>query len=160
MVPTRRRRVVARTESSAVSTHLKAVFAQKNVPEVTSDIARPSSFNAILTNVGTLYVQDRQFAFDDWLFAHLRFVISQKLRRGESFLLTWSKEANEGSGRTSIWMTESMFLHFQFAKGRTPPLNPQWLEAMMEASYRLGGLVLDDVLEPRERPPGEARAGA
>lgn len=102
------------------------------------------------------------FFLDDRLVEHLRFVVSQKLRRGEAFLLTWSYPAEQGSGRRSVWVHEGSMLHFRLPKA-TAGLNAEWLSRLLEASHSVKGLNLDEVPEPsssaddgrRDDDPGE-----
>jgi hypothetical protein len=77
---------------------------------------------------------------EDRLLAHLKIVIVQKLRRNESFLLSWSLEPDEGSGRVSVWMHASIPMQFRFAGSRPPQLNSAWLDEMGRASMSMDGL--------------------
>ncbi|RUR03580.1 hypothetical protein [Labedella endophytica] len=95
-----------------------------------------------------LLVGADDFTLDDRLLEHVRFVVTQKLRRNESFLLTWSYPAHQGSGRRSVWIHDGSMLQFRFAKESKAPLNPEWLKALLEASHSVRGLNLDDVPEP------------
>lgn len=95
-----------------------------------------------------LIVGTADFTLDDRLIEHVRFVISQKLRRGESFLLTWSYPAEQGSGRRSVWIHEGSVIQFRLPKLQKAPLNTEWLSALLEASHSVKGLNLDEVPEP------------
>lgn len=95
-----------------------------------------------------LIVGTDDFTLDDRLVEHVKFVTTQKLRRGESFLLTWSYPAEQGSGRRSVWVHEGSMLQFRFSKPPTGPLNPAWLHDLLEASHSVKGLNLDEVPEP------------
>jgi len=97
--------------------------------------------------VGHLIVGKDDFPLDDRLVEHLRFVVSQKLRRGEAFLLTWSYPAEQGSGRRSVWVHEGSMLQFRLPKA-SPGLNAEWLGRLLEASHSVKGLNLDEVPEP------------
>jgi hypothetical protein len=98
--------------------------------------------------VAHLIVGKDDFTLDDRLIEHLRFVISQKLRRGESFLLTWSYPAEQGSGRRSVWIHEGSVIQFRLPKPQKAPLNTEWLSALLEASHSVKGLNLDEVPQP------------
>jgi hypothetical protein len=98
--------------------------------------------------VAHLIVGHDDFILDDRLLEHLKLVIIQKLRRGESFLLTWSYPAEQGSGRRSVWIHGGSTLHFRFTRQHRSHLNQEWLGALLEASHSVRGLNLDDVPEP------------
>lgn len=98
--------------------------------------------------MATLVTPNESFTFDDRLLEHLKLVITQKLRRNEAFLLTWSYAADQGSGRRSIWIHSGAALHFRFSRATRSPLNGEWLQALLEASHSVRGLSLDDVPEP------------
>jgi hypothetical protein len=88
--------------------------------------------------------------FDDRLLAHIRVVIIAKLRRGESFTLSWNLETSHGSGRSSIWIHPSIPLQFEFFGSRDPSLNRAWIEALMATANSANGLEL--VAEPTTAP--------
>jgi hypothetical protein len=96
----------------------------------------------IYGNAGT------EIDFEDRLLAHLKVVIITKLRRDESFLLSWEHGQSEGSGRSSVWMHPAVPLHFRFYGNRQPPLNRAWIEDLMLAANSTGGLV--PVPEPEQ----------
>ena len=79
---------------------------------------------------------------DDRTLAHLQLVIVQKLRRGESFLLSWRDSAEVGSGRSSIWLNPAIPLYFKFAGGRAATLNRQWIEDLSRSANSAQGLVI------------------
>ncbi|WP_347232598.1 ATP-dependent DNA ligase [Cryobacterium sp. Hh11] len=103
---------------------------------------------------------------DDRTLAHLQLVIVQKLRRGESFLLSWRDSAEVGSGRSSIWLNPAIPLYFKFVGGRAATLNRQWIEDLSRSANSAQGLVIvseDDSmpaapLSPRPRTTVNARA--
>jgi hypothetical protein len=96
--------------------------------------------------------------FDDRALAHLQIVIASKLRRGESFNLSWVKDAGAGSGRTTIWMHPAIPLVYDFVGSSSPTINREWLNALMESANSPGGLRL--VPEPAEQPPASGAAVA
>jgi hypothetical protein len=77
---------------------------------------------------------------DDRVLAHLKVVIVSKLRRNESFLLSWELPAEHGPGRKSVWMHPSIPLQFEFDESRPPALNTAWLEELARASMSVDGL--------------------
>ncbi len=86
--------------------------------------------------------------FDDRVLAHLQVVIGAKLRRGESFQLSWVTDQAEGSGRNVIWLDPGIPLGFKYDTARAPVLNRAWIEALMATAHSAGGLRL--VPEPPE----------
>jgi len=79
--------------------------------------------------------------FDDRLLAHLQIVIVQKLRRGESFLLSWP-DAGKSGGHSSAWLHPSIPLYFRFSGGHAPSLNERWLHCLNESANSSAGLVV------------------
>ena len=79
--------------------------------------------------------------FDDRLLAHLQIVIVQKLRRGESFLLSWP-DAGKSGGHSSAWLHPSIPLYFRFSGGHAPSLNERWLHCLSESANSSAGLVV------------------
>jgi hypothetical protein len=93
-------------------------------------------------DMGTLtYDVVSKVEFDDRTLVHLQIVIGSKLRRGESFSLSWTKEP-QGTGRTTIWMHPAIPLVYEFRDGKTPPINREWLNALMETANSPTGLRL------------------
>ena len=88
--------------------------------------------------------------FDDRALMHLQIVISTKLRRRESFIFTWSDSADEGSGRSAIWLDPTSTLYYRYFGSRTPSINRDWIEALMLSANSAGGLVF--IAEPAPSP--------
>jgi hypothetical protein len=88
---------------------------------------------------------------EDRALAHLKVVIATKLRRHESFTLSWQHADGDGGGRSTIWLEPSIPLRFTFEEPETPPLNTTWIEQLMHTANSSGGIQLvDEVLEPDE----------
>lgn len=98
--------------------------------------------------MGTLGYGGQQFEFEDRLLAHIKVVTVQKLRRRESFLLSWPKGKADGGGRCSLWITDGVPLQFSFHGSRQPVLNRQWVETMIVASHSMHGINLSELPEP------------
>jgi len=79
---------------------------------------------------------------DDRTLAHLQIVIIVKLRRGESFLLSWRDAATVGAGRSSVWLNPGIPLYFKFVGGRPPAINPEWIERLTRRAEGAQGLVV------------------
>jgi hypothetical protein len=93
--------------------------------------------------------------FDDRTLAHLQAVIGAKLRRGESFMLSWIDDAAMGSGHTSVWLNPASTLAFKYFGGRMPALNRGWVEKlMMSANFTEGLHVLPEPSASRARADG------
>ncbi len=84
---------------------------------------------------------------DDETLAYLKIVIGTKLRRHESFMMTWLPDKNS-SGRLTIWMHPSIPLVFAFDESTMPGIEPKRLERMMEHLNARGELVLDQIMAP------------
>jgi len=77
-----------------------------------------------------------EIEMDDRLLAHLRIVILSKMRNQEAFSLSWSMEANQGSGRETLWVHPSIPLRFRFYGSRPPAINRAWIDLMVSAANR------------------------
>ncbi|TFC42291.1 hypothetical protein E3T26_05110 [Cryobacterium sp. TMT1-21] len=82
---------------------------------------------------------------DDHVLAHLKAVITTKLRRGESFLLSWRESAQVGNGRSSVWIHPSCDLHYKFDGGTPPALDPGIIVEMTDESMQPRGIELVNV---------------
>jgi hypothetical protein len=91
--------------------------------------------------MGSLTYDRVTVEFDDRILAHLQIVIVQKLRRGESFLLSWRNAAEVGDGRSSAWLHPAIPLYFKFAGGQPPTINPIWLAQLTRSANSSQGLV-------------------
>ena len=81
-----------------------------------------------------------QVEFDDRALAHLQLVMTVKLRRAEGFMLSWSVEKSDGSGRAMVWVHPQTDLHFVFSGGRAPEINRDWVDQLVLLSNTPGGL--------------------
>lgn len=82
---------------------------------------------------------------DDATLAHLKIVIGTKLRRNESFMMTWLPKPEVQSGRLSIWVHPSIPLVFEFDKATLPRVEANRVTHMMEQLNSRGELVLDQL---------------
>ena len=88
---------------------------------------------------------------DDRALAHLKVVIATKLRRQESFTLSWKHPDGEAGGRSTIWLQPSIPLRFTFEEPEAPQLNGKWIEELMHSVNSTGGIMLvDEVLDTPE----------
>lgn len=89
-----------------------------------------------------MYAGSQEFEFDDRTLAHLKVVIATKLRRQESFMMSWVNPPERGSGRMTIWLAPAIPLWFKFSGSRPPRLNESWLLVLGELSHTPRGLVV------------------
>lgn len=105
--------------------------------------------------MGYLYYGDTAQPIDipDRLLAHLKVVITTKLRRAESFTLTWRHSEGDPAGRSSLWLQESIPLRFVFSSAESEQLDGSVLQDMANRANASSGLVVDlDELEPKQVP--------
>ena len=86
--------------------------------------------------------EDEPIKIDDLALAHLKVVIATKLRRNESFTLSWRHPEGEPPGRSTIWLHPSIPLRFVFADPAPPALRPEWITAMANSANSSGGITL------------------
>jgi len=94
--------------------------------------------------MGTLYYGGSSTAIriQDLALAHLKAVISAKLRRGESLTVSWRHPSGQADGRSTVWINPSMPIRFVFDEPETPALSRHQLEELSNASHSAGGVVL------------------
>ena len=82
--------------------------------------------------MGTLFYGASRFAitFDERVLSHLQIVMNAKLRRGESFSLSWADAPKVGGGRSIVWISPSTDLHYKFNGSRLATINRKWLEEL------------------------------
>jgi hypothetical protein len=100
--------------------------------------------------VGTIYYGDSAtpIEIEDRALAHVKVVIATKLRRGESFTLSWSHQADADPGRSTVWLHPSIPLRFVFDDPEPAVLNRRWIEVLAASANSSSGLLL--VAEPPE----------
>lgn len=87
---------------------------------------------------------------DDRTLAHLKVVIALKLRRNESFTLSWRHP--DASGRSTLWLHPSIPLRFIFDEPIAPELSQQWLNELSTSANTSGGILLtEEHIEPLEQ---------
>jgi hypothetical protein len=96
---------------------------------------------------------DLSVDFDDRTLAHLQMVIGTKLRRRESFLLSWSEDGQESELRTSIWLDSSVPLYFRYSGAKMPDLNHDWISLLMAGANSGTGLVVTGEPAGRQETP-------
>lgn len=103
-------------------------------------------------DMGSLYYGGSEpIQIDDRALAHLKVVVATKLRRNESFTLTWKHPEGQAEGRSTVWLHPSIPLRFVFDDAETPELSRRWIEALAHSANSSGGITLvDELLEPAE----------
>ena len=82
--------------------------------------------------------------FDDRVLAHLELVINAKLRRRESFMLSWRDTPSVGDGRSAAWIDTAIPLYFRYSGSRMPLIDKEWLEELAQQAGSTRGLVLGE----------------
>lgn len=83
---------------------------------------------------------DDPIYLDDRALAHLKIVITTKLRRNESFALSW-RDA-ESHAVSTIWVHPSIPLRFTFEEIKSPELDLASVQALMDAANSSAGIAL------------------
>jgi hypothetical protein len=103
--------------------------------------------------MGKLYYDGDAAAIemDDRTLAHLKIVISTKLRRGESFTLSWRHPDGQPSGRSTLWLHPAIPLRYVFNDPQPTELSRQWLDELAKSAHSSGGIQLvAEHLDPGE----------
>ena len=127
---------VPTTDASPWSTGHLAPFVPSN------DVAQVRAPYAVA--VGTLYYGDSgtPIGIEDRALAHLKIAITTKLRRGESFTLSWKHPDEQPRGRSTLWLHPSIPLRFVFDEPEAPELSRSWIEDLMRSANSTGGILL------------------
>lgn len=94
--------------------------------------------------MGVLVYDGNRFPFDDRLLAHLQVVIGLKLRRGESFFISWKVSAEHGSGRRSLWIDNGIPIHCEYDGSKAPSINRDWLDTFATSANGASGLQITE----------------
>lgn len=86
----------------------------------------------------------RVLEIDDRVLVHLKVVVLSKLRRGESFALSWAHGIDHGSGRSTLWMHQAIPVQFMFNGNRRPTLDRQLIDQLIVAANSPDGIDLHD----------------
>lgn len=91
--------------------------------------------------MGTLIHGPLELEIDDRILTHLEIVIVSKLRRHESFLLSWLEDASPGGSRNALWLSAGHPVHFRYSEGRVSQINKDWLRLLEVSSNGSRGLI-------------------
>jgi len=78
----------------------------------------------------------------DRLMGYIKVIASTKLRRGESFTLTWTG-TEDAEGRSTIWLQPAIPLRFVFESVEPEQLVGDYLRALADQANAASGLVVD-----------------
>ncbi|WP_256999511.1 DUF7882 family protein [Microbacterium sp. SZ1] len=94
--------------------------------------------------MGLIYYDgaDNPIHIEDRALAHLKVVVATKLRRNESFTLSWTHPEGQPPGRTTIWLHPSIPLRFVFDDPEGVELRADWITAMANSANSSGGITL------------------
>ncbi len=94
--------------------------------------------------MGTIYYggSETPIHIEDRALAHLKVVIATKLRRDESFTLTWRHPEDQPRGRSTIWLHPSIPLRFVFDDPEPPEISRAWIEDLANSASSSGGISL------------------
>jgi hypothetical protein len=97
-----------------------------------------------VNDVGTIYYggSDTPINIEDRALAHLKVVIATKLRRNETFTLSWTHPEDQPRGRSTIWLHPSIPLRFVFDTPEPTELSRQWIEELANSATSSGGIML------------------
>ncbi len=110
--------------------------------------------------MGTMYYggSAMPIRIEDRALAHLKVVVATKLRRSESFTLSWPHADDEPAGRSTLWIHPSIPLRFVFDDREPPALSRTWIEELAQSANSSGGIAL--IAEHIDRAQTPAGVGA
>jgi hypothetical protein len=79
---------------------------------------------------------------EDRTLAHLKLVVTAKLRRGESFTLSWVHPEGQSGGRSTLWLHPSIPLRFVFDDPNPADISPEWIDQLAHSAHSTGGIRL------------------
>ena len=94
--------------------------------------------------MGTIYYggSATPIHIEDRALAHLKVVISTKLRRDESFTVSWRHPEDQARGRSTLWIHPSIPLRFVFENPEPEELSRDWIEELANSANSSGGITL------------------
>ncbi|BDV31573.1 hypothetical protein [Microbacterium terricola] len=106
--------------------------------------------------MGTIYYggSATPINIEDRALAHLKVVIATKLRRNESFTISWIHADDAPRGRTTVWLHPSIPLRFVFDDPEPEPISRAWIEDLANSAHSSGGIML--TTEHIDPPPSSA----
>ncbi|MGB4779811.1 hypothetical protein [Microbacterium sp.] len=108
--------------------------------------------------MGTIYYggSATPIHIEDRALAHLKVVIATKLRRSESFTVSWRHPDGEPRGRSTIWLHPSIPIRFVFDDPEPAELSREWIEDLAQSASSSGGITLvAEHIEPSPDTPDD-----
>ena len=100
--------------------------------------------------MSVLYYGSEPIEIPERLLAHLKVVVTSKLRRNERFTLSVVSPRGSGGGSATLWIDPAIPLRFVFDSAEAEALDPELLHELARAANSVRGLVLDlDAVEAR-----------
>jgi hypothetical protein len=98
----------------------------------------------------------------DRILAHLKVLVSTKLRRNESFSLSWDRLIDGAVERSSIWLHCSIPLQFRMDAEAAKQLDRAYLQQLADQANSSAGVVIDlsDQVAERELSEIDVRTPA
>lgn len=95
--------------------------------------------------MGTMYYGGAAtpIQIEDRALAHLKVVVATKLRRSESFTISWRHRDAEPPGRSTIWLHPSIPLLFSFDDPDPCELSSAWIAHLAQSANTSRGIALD-----------------
>ncbi|MEX0153807.1 hypothetical protein [Microbacterium sp. LMI1-1-1.1] len=78
----------------------------------------------------------------DRLLAYLQVVIATKMRRGESFTLSWTSAPGAPEARTTIWLQPAIQIRFVYDGTQPERLHPAYLHNLAAQANSSGGIIV------------------
>ena len=94
--------------------------------------------------MGTIYYggSATPIHIEDRALAHLKVVIATKLRRNESFTVSWQHPDDQPRGRSTLWLHPAIPLRFVFDDPEPAELSRAWIEELANSANSSGGISL------------------
>lgn len=89
-----------------------------------------------------IYGSGTSYELEDRTLAHVRLAAGAKLRRQESFYLSWSVSDDPLMGRVSVWLSPSTPLQIHFLGNTAPAINPVWIRALELSAVGDRGMIV------------------
>lgn len=96
----------------------------------------------------------------DRLLAHIKVVVATKLRRGESFTISWT-HVDGTPGRSTLWLQPAIPLRFVFESAEPEQLHSPTLKDMADMANSSAGLIVAlDIEIPSATAPARTSTSA
>lgn len=79
---------------------------------------------------------------DDRLLQYVQTLVATKLRRSESFTLTWT-DRDSTAGRTTLWIQPAIPMRFRYTTDTPARLSGAYLRQLADQAALSAGLVID-----------------